>query len=114
MIFHNEKEAFKIDLHKNLKPSELDSLLPDATCPGEWLKFNCSCYQISGNGSWVEGREDCMRKGGDLVVINDPEEQVMRGFRGTPPIKFIKREIKIMICNTVNRHVVLWFLYSIM
>ncbi|XP_032422675.1 asialoglycoprotein receptor 1-like [Xiphophorus hellerii] len=47
----------------------------NATCPGDWLKFNCSCYQISGNGSWDEGREDCMRKGGDLVVINDPEEQ---------------------------------------
>uniref|UniRef100_A0A3B5MMP7 C-type lectin domain-containing protein n=1 Tax=Xiphophorus couchianus TaxID=32473 RepID=A0A3B5MMP7_9TELE len=67
--------SFKIDLHKNLKPSELDSLLPDATCPDEWLKFNCSCYQISGNGSWDEGREHCMRKGGDLVVINNPEEQ---------------------------------------
>uniref|UniRef100_A0A3B5MUC1 C-type lectin domain-containing protein n=1 Tax=Xiphophorus couchianus TaxID=32473 RepID=A0A3B5MUC1_9TELE len=58
---------FCLTITSNLKPSELDSLLPDATCPDEWLKFNCSCYQISGNGSWDEGREHCMRKGGDLV-----------------------------------------------
>ncbi|XP_035994585.1 C-type lectin domain family 10 member A isoform X1 [Fundulus heteroclitus] len=47
----------------------------NTTCPEGWTKFNCSCYQSFGAGSWDEGREDCISKGGNLVVIDDPEEQ---------------------------------------
>uniref|UniRef100_A0A3B3X230 C-type lectin domain-containing protein n=1 Tax=Poecilia mexicana TaxID=48701 RepID=A0A3B3X230_9TELE len=50
-------------------------LFENTTCPLGWPKFNCSCYQIFGKGSWDEGRENCTREGGDLVVINNPEEQ---------------------------------------
>ncbi|XP_014855539.1 PREDICTED: C-type lectin domain family 10 member A-like [Poecilia mexicana] len=51
------------------------SFQENTTCPLGWPKFNCSCYQIFGKGSWDEGRENCTREGGDLVVINNPEEQ---------------------------------------
>ncbi|KAM4561406.1 uncharacterized protein V3H82_015424 [Fundulus diaphanus] len=54
---------------------KLCHLFKNTTCPDGWTKFNCSCYQSFGPGSWDEGREDCARKGGDLVVIDDPEEQ---------------------------------------
>ncbi|XP_014872024.1 C-type lectin domain family 10 member A-like [Poecilia latipinna] len=51
------------------------SFQENTTCPLGWPKFNCSCYRVFGDGSWDEGRADCTREGGDLVVINNPEEQ---------------------------------------
>ncbi|XP_054887899.1 uncharacterized protein LOC129361193 [Poeciliopsis prolifica] len=67
----SEKNLSLLSVEKDLLNTELD-----ATCPDDWFTFNSSCYQASDNktSSWDEGRADCFRKGGDLVVINDPEE----------------------------------------
>ncbi|KAM4562041.1 CD209 antigen-like protein C isoform 2-T2 [Fundulus diaphanus] len=41
-----------------------------------WSMSSCSCYLLSTTtGSWDKGREDCRNRGGDLVVIDNPEEQ---------------------------------------
>uniref|UniRef100_A0A3B3V380 CD209 antigen-like protein E n=1 Tax=Poecilia latipinna TaxID=48699 RepID=A0A3B3V380_9TELE len=46
------------------------------TCPAGWRMFSCSCYLLSASsGSWDEGRADCRTRGGDLVVINNDDEQ---------------------------------------
>ncbi|XP_043988842.1 CD209 antigen-like protein C [Gambusia affinis] len=55
----------------------LQSLLKKKkTCPAGWMMFNYSCYFLStSSGSWDKAREDCRNRGGDLVVINDDDEQ---------------------------------------
>ncbi|XP_027880148.1 CD209 antigen-like protein E [Xiphophorus couchianus] len=55
----------------------LQSLLKKKkTCPAGWRTFSCSCYFLStSSGSWNKAREDCRNRGGDLVVINDDDEQ---------------------------------------
>uniref|UniRef100_A0AAQ6ILM6 C-type lectin domain-containing protein n=1 Tax=Anabas testudineus TaxID=64144 RepID=A0AAQ6ILM6_ANATE len=46
------------------------------TCPAGWTMFRCSCYFLSSvSGSWSKGRQDCNKRGGDLVVIDSAEEQ---------------------------------------
>ncbi|KAM4560989.1 C-type lectin domain family 10 member A-like isoform 2-T2 [Fundulus diaphanus] len=72
----NVRERAQLPTDLPEEASGLESLSEqNTTCPDGWTKFNCSCYQSFGPGSWDEGREDCARKGGDLVVIDDPEEQ---------------------------------------
>uniref|UniRef100_A0A3B5QNG6 CD209 antigen-like protein C n=2 Tax=Xiphophorus maculatus TaxID=8083 RepID=A0A3B5QNG6_XIPMA len=55
----------------------LQSLLKKKkTCPAGWRTFSSSCYFFStSSGSWNKTREDCRNRGGDLVVINDDDEQ---------------------------------------
>ncbi|XP_008431060.1 CD209 antigen-like protein E [Poecilia reticulata] len=57
--------------------TRLQSLLKKKrTCPADWSMFSGSCYLLSTkSGTWDEGRKDCKDKGGDLVVIDDDEEQ---------------------------------------
>uniref|UniRef100_A0A087YBD4 C-type lectin domain-containing protein n=1 Tax=Poecilia formosa TaxID=48698 RepID=A0A087YBD4_POEFO len=57
--------------------SRLQTLLKKKrTCPAGWRMFSFSCYLVSTKtDSWDEGREDCKNKGGDLVVIDNNEEQ---------------------------------------
>ncbi|XP_042281474.1 CD209 antigen-like protein E isoform X3 [Thunnus maccoyii] len=46
------------------------------TCPAGWRMFRRSCYLLSSeSGSWSRGRQDCIKKGADLVVIDSTEEQ---------------------------------------
>ena len=50
-------------------------------CQSGWLLFNTSCYFHSKSASdtlknWHDSRADCIRRGGDLAVINNLEEQV--------------------------------------
>uniref|UniRef100_A0A3Q4HE94 C-type lectin domain-containing protein n=1 Tax=Neolamprologus brichardi TaxID=32507 RepID=A0A3Q4HE94_NEOBR len=46
------------------------------TCPIGWSKFNHNCYYLSEiSDSWNAARMDCRARGGDLVVIDSPEEQ---------------------------------------
>ncbi|XP_032424163.1 CD209 antigen-like protein C isoform X2 [Xiphophorus hellerii] len=56
---------------------KLQSLLKKKKiCPAGWMMFNSSCYFLStSSGSWNKAREDCRNRGGDLVVINDDDEQ---------------------------------------
>ncbi|XP_067088357.1 macrophage mannose receptor 1-like [Osmerus mordax] len=46
------------------------------SCPDGWLKFSCSCYNVSTEWkNWTDSRQDCRGRGADLVIINSPEEQ---------------------------------------
>ncbi|KAM7364758.1 hypothetical protein PAMP_003457 [Pampus punctatissimus] len=54
----------------------LSTYFTDKTCPTGWRMFSCTCYFISNTtDSWEKGRQDCRDRGGDLVVIDSPEEQ---------------------------------------
>ncbi|XP_055754559.1 C-type lectin domain family 4 member M-like [Salvelinus fontinalis] len=45
-------------------------------CPDGWRKFDCSCYFLSSESkTWEESRQDCLKRGGDLVIIQRREEQ---------------------------------------
>ncbi|KAM9842958.1 uncharacterized protein ACBR49_014339 [Aulostomus maculatus] len=50
-------------------------------CPPGWKLLNSSCYFFSYNESpndkrhWQESRDDCIHRGADLIVVNNPEEQ---------------------------------------
>ena len=51
--------------------------LTDPTCPEGWRKFENACYHLSDQrDSWNNSRNDCIAKGGDLVVIDSSQEQV--------------------------------------
>ncbi|XP_036965817.1 CD209 antigen-like protein E [Acanthopagrus latus] len=49
---------------------------PRCSCPEGWKMFHCACFFLSGeSGNWDKGRDDCIDRGADLVVINSAEEQ---------------------------------------
>ncbi|XP_073319777.1 C-type lectin domain family 12 member A-like [Pagrus major] len=44
-------------------------------CPDGWMRFGCSCYFKSNQKrTWYDSRTDCQKKGADLVVINNKDE----------------------------------------
>ncbi|CAJ1073607.1 C-type lectin domain family 12 member B-like [Xyrichtys novacula] len=51
-------------------------------CQPGWKFFRTSCYYVStldesnSKKNWLESRADCISKGGDLLVINNLQEQV--------------------------------------
>ncbi|XP_041960650.1 oxidized low-density lipoprotein receptor 1-like [Alosa sapidissima] len=54
-------------------------------CPSGWRYFNTKCYLISSSkNTWSESRQRCKDIGGDLVIINDKEEQVFIHGLGIP------------------------------
>ncbi|XP_053290874.1 uncharacterized protein LOC128451126 [Pleuronectes platessa] len=63
------------------KSSSSDIRLNCERCPSGWIWLNESCYFHSKSDagplkSWANSREDCIRRGGDLAVIEDRVEQV--------------------------------------
>uniref|UniRef100_A0AAZ3P144 C-type lectin domain-containing protein n=1 Tax=Oncorhynchus tshawytscha TaxID=74940 RepID=A0AAZ3P144_ONCTS len=60
-------------------PRERDMLVWRAErsgCPVGWRMFDCSCYFLSiVSKTWEESRQDCLNRGGDLVIIQSREEQ---------------------------------------
>ena len=51
-------------------------------CRAGWALLKSSCYYFSSKHvpdskkNWADSRADCIRQGGDLLVINDLQEQV--------------------------------------
>ncbi|XP_039862766.1 C-type mannose receptor 2-like [Simochromis diagramma] len=71
-VMTEERDLLRANLSENLK--ELKVLLK--TCAIGWSKFNHSCYLLTeSSDSWNAARMDCRARGGDLVVIDSPEEQ---------------------------------------
>ncbi|XP_046901535.1 CD209 antigen-like protein E isoform X2 [Hypomesus transpacificus] len=56
---------------------DLKRRLCDLTsCSAGWPKFGCSCYYVSNEmKNWTDSRQDCLRRGADLVIINSHKEQ---------------------------------------
>uniref|UniRef100_A0A096LZZ0 C-type lectin domain-containing protein n=1 Tax=Poecilia formosa TaxID=48698 RepID=A0A096LZZ0_POEFO len=53
------------------------SIILEKTCPDGWRRFSFSCYLlITETGAWNKARENCKSREGDLVVINDDDEQI--------------------------------------
>lgn len=54
----------------------------EAGCPAGWLMFQSSCYLVSSQrGVWDQGRQDCVQRDADLVIVNSPREQAfLTGF----------------------------------
>ncbi|MEQ2229475.1 hypothetical protein ILYODFUR_019137 [Ilyodon furcidens] len=49
-------------------------------CPSGWLLVKTSCYyfsnyEVASRKNWSDSRADCIRQGGDLLVIDNLEEQ---------------------------------------
>ncbi|KAM3864716.1 C-type lectin domain family 6 member A-like [Diretmus argenteus] len=44
-------------------------------CPQGWIKYGRSCYFASTySKTWEESRQDCLRRGADLVIVNSRAE----------------------------------------
>ncbi|XP_028453874.1 CD209 antigen-like [Perca flavescens] len=47
-------------------------------CPDGGTRLGCSCYfKSKEKNTWYGSRADCQKRGADLVVINNKEEQVL-------------------------------------
>uniref|UniRef100_A0A668AGS9 C-type lectin domain-containing protein n=1 Tax=Myripristis murdjan TaxID=586833 RepID=A0A668AGS9_9TELE len=75
-----EKHQLQMEIERlTLNIKELTSQI----CPEGWSQFSSSCYFISSESkSWDESRQDCLRRGADLVIINSREENsFLKNFR---------------------------------
>ncbi|KAL1023925.1 hypothetical protein UPYG_G00049080 [Umbra pygmaea] len=80
---------------------QLKQSLSLKVCPDGWIKFGSSCYYISTEKkTWDESREDCLQRGGDLVIINSLEEQTF--------LNFMKVEAWIGLTDTLTKGKWIW------
>ncbi|KAJ8260445.1 hypothetical protein GJAV_G00182240 [Gymnothorax javanicus] len=72
-------------------------------CPQGWQLFDSKCYFFSNESKiWTESRNDCIKRGADLVIIKSKEEQ-----------DFISRNLRyydrwIGLSDTVTEGIWLW------
>uniref|UniRef100_A0A3B5B2F2 C-type lectin domain family 4 member F-like n=1 Tax=Stegastes partitus TaxID=144197 RepID=A0A3B5B2F2_9TELE len=70
----------KEELQQQIETNGLLFCTTDDHLQQGWVQFNHSFYYISSVGkTWDESREDCKKRGADLVIINTVEEQVFTG-----------------------------------
>ncbi|XP_062379206.1 asialoglycoprotein receptor 1-like [Sardina pilchardus] len=64
-----------MDKNRNLT-AEKEKLLNTFPIPQDWIRFGYSFYYISNNETtWSDGKQQCMDRGGNLVIIDSEEEQ---------------------------------------
>ncbi|XP_044837424.1 killer cell lectin-like receptor subfamily F member 1 [Mauremys mutica] len=79
-----ERNASLEDLFSRLKQSLCDPAQISSAggsgcklCPSDWLLHRDKCYWLSKEGNtWSKSRDDCSRKGSQMLVIQDREQLV--------------------------------------
>ncbi|XP_039373021.1 killer cell lectin-like receptor subfamily B member 1B allele B [Mauremys reevesii] len=77
-----ERNANLEDLFSRLKQSLCDPAQISSAggsgcklCPGDWVLHRDKCYWLSKEtGTWSKSRDNCSRKGSQMLVIPDPEQ----------------------------------------
>ncbi|KAJ0041607.1 hypothetical protein NL108_012602, partial [Boleophthalmus pectinirostris] len=82
-------------------------------CPPAWLLFKNSCYYYSipppnSKKNWADSRADCISRGGDLLVINNLEEQVILMTANTNADLMWKMGFWIGLTDTVSNGTWVW------
>ncbi|XP_048870664.1 CD209 antigen-like protein C [Brienomyrus brachyistius] len=75
--------------------NHIKNQLVSRICPKGWsLDVSINCYYVStGIKNWSDSREDCRKKGADLVIIRSPQEQAfIENLKGSFWIGLIKNE----------------------
>ncbi|XP_029998298.1 C-type lectin domain family 12 member A-like isoform X2 [Sphaeramia orbicularis] len=68
----------RLNITLNNVRQELERLRAEKPCGKGWKRFGGSCYFLSNDiASWKTGRNYCRNSGGDLVIVNSKEEQVL-------------------------------------
>ncbi|XP_037602493.1 CD209 antigen-like [Sebastes umbrosus] len=77
-----QKQLETLDVERaRLQSDSSDILESCGRCQSGWLLFNTSCYFHATPASgplknWADSRADCVRRGGNLAVIDSLEEQI--------------------------------------
>ncbi|XP_058509078.1 CD209 antigen-like protein C [Solea solea] len=77
-VAENKRDLLTDELaNKTKELQEFQSRIPHLMpCPNGWTMFQSSCYFLSStSGSWDHGKSDCRKRGADLVIISNTEEQ---------------------------------------
>ncbi|KAK9531232.1 hypothetical protein VZT92_010670 [Zoarces viviparus] len=88
------KDVFEKDINKvRVKP-----------CERGWIRFHISCYCVStSKRNWALGRQDCIARGADLVIIDSREEQAFIN-----EIQLSHKEVWIGLTDSVTEGTWMW------